>query len=116
MLQQFWKVKFFYKLPHCPRCLHRKSGLDGYTARYIFLQGATLCHFVNTNQLGFLFRLSKKDLPFMSEVAGTTLVTWDGCMDEGTLETPIPKCRLYWSFLFGVVKQFWSETECKNPE
>ncbi len=52
----------------------------------------------------------------MSEVAGTTLVTWDGCMDEGTLETPIPKCRLYWSFLFGVVKQFWSETECKNPE
>jgi hypothetical protein len=24
-------------------------------------------------------------------------------MDEGTLETPIPKCRLYWSFLFGVV-------------
>jgi hypothetical protein len=27
-------------------------------------------------------------------------------MDEGTLKTPIPKCRLYWSFLFGVVKQF----------
>jgi hypothetical protein len=24
-------------------------------------------------------------------------------MDEGTLKTPIPKCRLYWSFLFGVV-------------
>jgi hypothetical protein len=21
-------------------------------------------------------------------------------MDEGTLKTPIPKCRLYWSFLF----------------
>ncbi len=41
-------------------------------------------------------------------------------MDEGTLKTPIPKCRLYWSFLFGVVKQFyrfwtWSETECKTP-
>jgi hypothetical protein len=27
-------------------------------------------------------------------------------MDEGTLKTPIPQCRLYWSFLFGVVKQF----------
>jgi hypothetical protein len=26
--------------------------------------------------------------------------------NEGTLKTPIPKCRLYWSFLFGVVKQF----------
>ncbi len=25
---------------------------------------------------------------------------------EGTLKTPIPKCRLYWSFLLGVVKQF----------
>ncbi len=24
-------------------------------------------------------------------------------MDGGTLKTPIPKCRLYWSFLFGVV-------------
>jgi hypothetical protein len=24
-------------------------------------------------------------------------------MDEGTLKTPIPKCRLYWSFFFGVV-------------
>jgi hypothetical protein len=41
-------------------------------------------------------------------------------MDEGTLKTPIPTCRLYWSFLFGVVKQFctfwiWSETECKTP-
>jgi hypothetical protein len=24
-------------------------------------------------------------------------------MDEGTLKSPIPKCRLYWSFLFGVV-------------
>ncbi len=40
-------------------------------------------------------------------------------IDEGTLktQTPIPECRLYWSFLFGVVKQFcrfsiWSETEC----
>ncbi len=27
-------------------------------------------------------------------------------MDEGTLKTPIPKYRYYWSFLFGVVKQF----------
>jgi hypothetical protein len=41
-------------------------------------------------------------------------------MDEGTLKTSIPKCRLYWLFLFGVVKQFcrfwiWSETECKTP-
>jgi hypothetical protein len=27
-------------------------------------------------------------------------------MDEGTLKTPIPKCRLYRSFLFGVVKHF----------
>ncbi len=30
-------------------------------------------------------------------------------MEEGTLKTPIPICRLYWlywSFLFGVVKQF----------
>ncbi len=41
-------------------------------------------------------------------------------MDEGTLKTPIPYCRLYWSFLFGVVKQFcrfwiWSETESKTP-
>jgi hypothetical protein len=41
-------------------------------------------------------------------------------MDEGTLNTPIPKCRLYWSFLFGVVKQFcrfwiWAETDCKTP-
>ncbi len=40
-------------------------------------------------------------------------------MDEGTL-TPIHKCRLYWSFLFRVWKQFcrfwiWSETECKTP-
>jgi hypothetical protein len=25
-------------------------------------------------------------------------------MDEGTLKTPIPKSRLYWSFLFGVVR------------
>jgi hypothetical protein len=23
-------------------------------------------------------------------------------MDEGTLKTPIPKCRLYWSLFFGV--------------
>jgi hypothetical protein len=22
-------------------------------------------------------------------------------MDEGTIKSPIPKCRLYWSFLFG---------------
>ncbi len=41
-------------------------------------------------------------------------------MNEVTLKTPIPLCRLYWSFLFGVVKQFcrfwiWSETECKTP-
>jgi hypothetical protein len=41
-------------------------------------------------------------------------------MDKGTLKTPIPKCRLYWSFLFGVMNQFcrfsiWSETECKTP-
>jgi hypothetical protein len=27
-------------------------------------------------------------------------------MDEGTLKTPILKCRLYWLFLLGVVKQF----------
>jgi hypothetical protein len=26
-------------------------------------------------------------------------------MDEGTLETPNPKCRHYWSFLFEVVSQ-----------
>ncbi len=36
------------------------------------------------------------------------------------LKTPFPKCHLYWSFLFGGVKQFcrfwtWSETECKTP-
>ncbi len=42
-------------------------------------------------------------------------------MDEGTLKTPIPYCRLYWLFLFGVMKQFcrfwiWSETECKTAE
>ncbi len=51
-------------------------------------------------------------------------VTWfdetEWGMDKGTLKTPIPKYRLYWSFLFGVVKQFcrfwiWSETECKTP-
>jgi hypothetical protein len=41
-------------------------------------------------------------------------------MEEGTLKTQIPYCRLYWSFLLGVVKQFcrfriWSETECKTP-
>ncbi len=41
-------------------------------------------------------------------------------MDEGTLKTPIPYCRLYSSFLLRVVKQFcrfgiWSETECKTP-
>jgi hypothetical protein len=29
-------------------------------------------------------------------------------MDEGTVKTPIPKCRLYWSFCFWVVKQFCS--------
>ncbi len=29
-------------------------------------------------------------------------------MGEGTLKTPVPKCSLYWSFLFGVVKQFCS--------
>ncbi len=40
-------------------------------------------------------------------------------MDEGPLKTPIPLRRLYWSFLFGVVKQFcrfwiWSEkNSCK---
>jgi hypothetical protein len=27
-------------------------------------------------------------------------------MDERTLKTPTPKCRLCWSFLLGVVKQF----------
>ncbi len=27
-------------------------------------------------------------------------------MDEGTLKTLIPKCRLYWSFLFGVGGNF----------
>ncbi len=26
-------------------------------------------------------------------------------MDKGALKTPIPKCRLYWSILFGLVKQ-----------
>ncbi len=41
-------------------------------------------------------------------------------MDEGTLKTPIPQCRLYWLFLFGMVKLLcrfwmWSETECKTP-
>jgi hypothetical protein len=36
-------------------------------------------------------------------------------MDEGTLKTPIPKCRLYWSFLSGVVKQFvGSESDQKQ--
>jgi polypeptide N-acetylgalactosaminyltransferase len=25
------------------------------------------------------------------------------CVDEGTLKTPIPKYRLYWSYLIGVV-------------
>jgi hypothetical protein len=28
---------------------------------------------------------------------------WGILVDEGTFKTPIPKCRLYWSFLFGVV-------------
>jgi hypothetical protein len=28
---------------------------------------------------------------------------WFYPMEKGTLKTPIPKCRLYWSFLFGVV-------------
>ncbi len=27
-------------------------------------------------------------------------------MDEGPLKTPIPQCRLYWSFLLRVGKQF----------
>jgi hypothetical protein len=27
-------------------------------------------------------------------------------MDEGTLKTPIPKCRLSWSFLFGWCSNF----------
>jgi hypothetical protein len=27
-------------------------------------------------------------------------------MDEGTLKTPIPKCRLYWSFLLGWCSNF----------
>jgi hypothetical protein len=31
----------------------------------------------------------------------------EGGMDEGTLKTPIPKCRLLLSLLFGVVKQFF---------
>ncbi len=39
---------------------------------------------------------------------------------QRTLKTPIPRCCLYWSFLFGVVMQFcrfwiWSERECKTP-
>ncbi len=33
-------------------------------------------------------------------------VTIAVAMEEGTIKTPIPKCRLYWSFLFGVVKHF----------
>ncbi len=41
-------------------------------------------------------------------------------MDEGTLKTAIPSCRLHWLFCLGVMKQFgrfwiWSETECKIP-
>ncbi len=41
-------------------------------------------------------------------------------MDEDTLKTPTPKCRLSWSSLLGAVKKFcrfwiWSETECKTP-
>jgi hypothetical protein len=35
-------------------------------------------------------------------------------MDEGTLKTPIPKCRLNWSFLFGVVQQFCRFWICKR--
>jgi hypothetical protein len=31
------------------------------------------------------------------------VLLWGGGMDEGTLKTPIPKCGLYWSFLFEVV-------------
>jgi hypothetical protein len=62
---------------------------------------------------------------------GLILMAWKGwsglcvwcigtTMYEGTLKTSIPKCRLYWPFLFGVVRQFcrfwtWSETECKTP-
>jgi hypothetical protein len=32
-------------------------------------------------------------------------------MEEETLKTPTPKCRLYWSFLLGVVKQFFVGSE-----
>jgi hypothetical protein len=36
-------------------------------------------------------------------------------MDEVTLKTPIPKCRLYWSFLFGWCSNFvGSETGQKQ--
>jgi hypothetical protein len=35
-------------------------------------------------------------------------IHWPRCvhpMDEGTLKTPTPKCRLYWSFLLGSVNR-----------
>jgi hypothetical protein len=44
----------------------------------------------------------------VSSGCASTCTSYIQHMDEGTLEIPIPQCRLYWSFLFGVVKQFCS--------
>jgi hypothetical protein len=44
--------------------------------------------------------------PSVSSACAYTSSSYIQHMDEGTLEIPIPQCRLYWSFLFGVVKQF----------
>ncbi len=50
------------------------------------------------------YKKDKIDAPYSTVRCTGMLVSQT--MEEGTLKTPIPKCRLYWSFLVGVVKQF----------
>ncbi len=39
----------------------------------------------------------------ISEARGRSQRWRSGTMDEGTIKTPIPKCRLYWCFVWGGV-------------
>ncbi len=61
-------------------------------------KGDRRCKKSTLNDLAYLTPLR---IPLMNPV----IVFITATMEEGTLKTPIPKCRLYWSVLSGEVEQ-----------
>jgi hypothetical protein len=74
-------------------------------SRHLGLESISICSMKSlypSLPFVYMFRRDNSAIGWSSEVSRTTFK-----LDEGTIKTPIPKCCLYWCFVWGGVAILW---------